>query len=203
MAVSMPRRPAFLKAASHTIELYKEELVGTVIDVTYQDRNRTTYRAKVTKWNPSTGFHHINSKGFSTWRNDAFTDQIDVNVMNVKGLIHIPDPQPGRSTSPAATARAPPAGKGKGKGKSKGKGKGKAAKRRYGEELVGELLEVTYPEGTFRVRVVDYIRQRQWHIVDSAGLSTWEGESFTDELIISEMEDEGALVFLGGGGGGG
>lgn len=79
----------------------------------------------------------------------------------------------------------------------------------FGAELVGRILDASYPadEGqpaaTYRVRVVDYIHEQGWHVVDSAGLSDWDGESFSDELNLDAMFALGRIRFVDGGEGGG
>lgn len=72
------------------------------------------------------------------------------------------------------------------------------ALRKFGTEILGEVLEVTYPdgEGTFLVRVVGYMPRKGWHRVSSLGLSDWDGEDFVDELDVSEMFAAGQVEFV-------
>merc|ERR1719446_391713 len=63
----------------------------------------------------------------------------------------------------------------------------------FGAELEGEIVEIKYPQGTCKVRVTRYLPKKGWHRVSSAGLSTWDGQNFNDEINITEMYAAGLV----------
>jgi len=73
--------------------------------------------------------------------------------------------------------------------------------RRFGGQICGRVVDVTYsdtdPPTTYRARVVSYDPKNRWHIIDSKGLSTWEGEDFTDEVDLNAMYAMGSVLFVG------
>lgn len=75
-----------------------------------------------------------------------------------------------------------------------------AARRAFGAEIVGSVVDVTYPaeEGgaTYRVRVTEFKQELGWHEVDSEGLSAWDDESFQDEINLNEMYALGSITFV-------
>jgi len=67
----------------------------------------------------------------------------------------------------------------------------------FNSNVLDEVLTVTYPDGsgTYRLRVMGYNRERNWHSCDSSNLSTWLGGSFTDLLDLNEYYMNGHAVF--------
>lgn len=81
------------KGAAPTLR-FTTEVIGEVIDVTYDDPDEppATYRVKVIGFDPTTGWHTVDSEGYSVWKDevrgdDSFTDEIDLNKMHANGLI--------------------------------------------------------------------------------------------------------------------
>lgn len=67
-------------------------------------------------------------------------------------------------------------------------------------KVVGRVIDIHYheedPPATFRVRIVSYDKKKHWHGVDSKGYSVWDGESFTDEVDLRQMYEEGHVKFV-------
>lgn len=83
--------------------------------------------------------------------------------------------------------------------RQQGRRKGDTPKLPFGEEVCGRVVDVTYadPPATYRMRVKSFEKAQGWHICDSAGLSVWDGESFTDEIFLGQFFSEGRLRFIG------
>lgn len=92
---------------------------------------------------------------------------------------------------------APASRRGRG-GARRGKNSGRSKPVRYGDEICGRVIDLSYldPPATYRVRVLSFDRQSGWHICDSEGLSTWDGESFTDEVDLNQMSAQGLVSFV-------
>ena len=71
-----------------------------------------------------------------------------------------------------------------------------AQTQQYAKDLVGAIIDVTYAgplEETYRVQVKSYNPALAWHKVHSRGLSTWDGDDFTDEIDINAMAAKGRI----------
>lgn len=72
----------------------------------------------------------------------------------------------------------------------------------FGEDAVGSIIDVTYsdeeggPPQKFRMQVMGFEAHSGWHHTNSAGLSFWEGESFTDEIDLTKMYESGQIEFV-------
>eukprot|EP00448_Togula_jolla_P019827 CAMPEP_0170579124 /NCGR_PEP_ID=MMETSP0224-20130122/5821_1 /TAXON_ID=285029 /ORGANISM="Togula jolla, Strain CCCM 725" /LENGTH=385 /DNA_ID=CAMNT_0010902137 /DNA_START=92 /DNA_END=1249 /DNA_ORIENTATION=+ len=64
-------------------------------------------------------------------------------------------------------------------------------------EVLNQVVTVSYPDksGVFDVRIVEYLEAEHWHKVDSAGLSVWDGESFTDTIDLNAFFRDGHVEF--------
>eukprot|EP00927_Polykrikos_kofoidii_P076797 TRINITY_DN73822_c0_g1_i1.p1 TRINITY_DN73822_c0_g1~~TRINITY_DN73822_c0_g1_i1.p1 ORF type:complete len:279 (-),score=47.05 TRINITY_DN73822_c0_g1_i1:235-1011(-) len=61
---------------------FDEEIVGQVIDVTYNNLSPVqTYRVRVTSVMPDQGWHSVESTGLSQWGGQDFTDVLDISQM--------------------------------------------------------------------------------------------------------------------------
>jgi len=102
-----------------------------------------------------------------------------------------------RRAAPASRRGRGGAGARRGAGRNGGRG---GCKRpvRLGDEICGRVIDLSYldPPATYRVRVISYDLQQGWHICDSEGLSTWDGESFTDEVDLNQMSAQGLVTFV-------
>merc|ERR1719329_663132 len=67
----------------------------------------------------------------------------------------------------------------------------------FKSEVVHEVITIDYPDksGVFTVRITGYDEQKQWHYVDSSGLSLWDGETFTDIINVNEFFRDGYVSF--------
>lgn len=80
--VPLPR-----SAPSPPPSTFGAEIVGRVLDVTYEDAPGV-YRVCVTKFNRSNGWHRVRSHGAQgLWDGEEYTDVIDVNEMYAKGNV--------------------------------------------------------------------------------------------------------------------
>jgi len=65
------------------------------------------------------------------------------------------------------------------------------------------VVDLTYvnpgPPTTYRMRIASFNREKGWHVLDSEGLSEWDGEVFTDEVFLAEFFADGQLRFVGAG----
>jgi len=70
----------------------------------------------------------------------------------------------------------------------------------FGEEVCGEVVEITYTDSgeaeTYRMRIISFNKKLGWHMVDSKGLSKWDGDDFTDEVDLNSMHAAGQVVFV-------
>eukprot|EP00927_Polykrikos_kofoidii_P055291 TRINITY_DN49568_c0_g1_i1.p1 TRINITY_DN49568_c0_g1~~TRINITY_DN49568_c0_g1_i1.p1 ORF type:complete len:336 (+),score=52.26 TRINITY_DN49568_c0_g1_i1:81-1088(+) len=90
---------------------FGSELIGKVIDVTYDEPGEpsATYRVKVVGFDNTTGWHAVDSDGYSVWKDevcgdDSFTDEIDLNKMYARGLIAFVDSK--RGLTPVVESKA-------------------------------------------------------------------------------------------------
>jgi len=122
-------------------------------------------------------------------------------------------PKPGPPAARGAAARgaeakgadADAADTGRG-GKRKRPAGGKAAAKQpkvkqiqlFGDEVCGRVIDLTYidPPATYRVKITSFDKEQGWHNCDSEGLSTWDGESFTDLIDLNQMNADGLVKFL-------
>mmetsp|Transcript_54907 Transcript_54907/g.128388 ORF Transcript_54907/g.128388 Transcript_54907/m.128388 type:complete len:315 (+) Transcript_54907:126-1070(+) len=67
-----------------------------------------------------------------------------------------------------------------------------------GQEVVGRVVEIAYidPPETYRVKIMKYDSESQFHTVDSTGYSTWDDESFQDTLDLNVFQQAGRLTFM-------
>lgn len=87
------------------------------------------------------------------------------------------------------------------RGKAAPKGgarQGRGKQRLFGDEILGQVIDLSYtdPPATYRMLVVHFDKEQGWHHVDSNGLSTWDGESFTDEIDLNQMYSQGLVRFV-------
>jgi len=68
----------------------------------------------------------------------------------------------------------------------------------YRGEICGRVVDVHYtdPPATYRMRIVSFDDETGWHRCDSAGLSTWDGDSFDDTIDLNTMYAEGNVKFV-------
>lgn len=75
-----------------------------------------------------------------------------------------------------------------------------ASRAVLGSEVCGRVVDVHYkdqdPPATYRMRIMGFNKRTGWHHCDSAGLDTWDGESFDDTLDLNLMYKEGNIVFV-------
>mmetsp|Transcript_21594 Transcript_21594/g.43572 ORF Transcript_21594/g.43572 Transcript_21594/m.43572 type:complete len:302 (-) Transcript_21594:13-918(-) len=71
---------------------FGRDIVGRVVDVCYINESPPAiYRMRVIRYIGKEGFHHVDSKGLSTWDGESFDDTIDLNAMYVAGHIRFVD----------------------------------------------------------------------------------------------------------------
>mmetsp|Transcript_43183 Transcript_43183/g.134290 ORF Transcript_43183/g.134290 Transcript_43183/m.134290 type:complete len:236 (-) Transcript_43183:93-800(-) len=82
-------------------------------------------------------------------------------------------------------------------GTMRGRGRGRP-KRRFGADACGRIIDLRYRDWqrTYRVRVVKYDKAANHHHIHSRGLSTWDDESFEDEIDLNAMYDCGDVKFV-------
>jgi len=68
----------------------------------------------------------------------------------------------------------------------------------FGAEIMGAVLDVFYEEEkqTFRVKIDKFMKEDNFHHVDSTGYSEWDGESFDDTLDVNDMYPKGFIKFV-------
>lgn len=66
----------------------------------------------------------------------------------------------------------------------------------FKSEVVGEVCTIRYPkEGAFAVRITKHLASKGWHGVNSLGLSTWDGEDFSDTIDLNNYFARGLVDF--------
>ncbi|CAE8628061.1 unnamed protein product [Polarella glacialis] len=87
-----------------------------------------------------------------------------------------------------------------GKPREKAALKGKGPPNMFRADVLQEDIRIVYPDGsgTFDVKIVDFIEKGKdrLHAVDSAGLSLWDGETFTDQIDLNDFFRAGHVHFL-------
>eukprot|EP00929_Paragymnodinium_shiwhaense_P054335 TRINITY_DN2722_c0_g1_i1.p1 TRINITY_DN2722_c0_g1~~TRINITY_DN2722_c0_g1_i1.p1 ORF type:complete len:479 (-),score=79.30 TRINITY_DN2722_c0_g1_i1:67-1503(-) len=197
------------------------ELIGQVLDVTYNmdKKGARRYKVRVSAYDRAHGWHAVESAGLSQWDGADFTDTLDIGQMYAEGEVEFVEPLvpglvlPGglRSARPKATAKRrshtnktapthPPVVAGAVGGGSSGSQGSRA--RKYGAEVIGSIVDLTYNDptlegpNTFRVQVVKYLADDGLHVVNSKGLSRWEGETFTDQVRLDQMAAAGQVSWV-------
>jgi len=76
--------------------------------------------------------------------------------------------------------------------------RGRGPKRRFGDDICGRVIDLRYRDwpDTYRVRVVRYDKGADHHHIHSRGLSTWDDESFEDEIDLNAMYASGDVTFI-------
>lgn len=81
---------------------FGREVIGKVIDVTYEDPE-ATYRVRVIEFDPDTGWHNVNSHGYSKWvegaedacaqsdSGESFVDELDLGSFYQQGRVAFVD----------------------------------------------------------------------------------------------------------------
>jgi hypothetical protein len=61
---------------------------------------------------------------------------------------------------------------------------------RFGPDSIGSIIDLSYkdPPMTFRVKIVKFMPKLGVHVVDSKGLSLWDGDTFTDRVHLNFMD---------------
>lgn len=67
----------------------------------------------------------------------------------------------------------------------------------FKNEVLQEIIQIKYPDGSgvYDVMIVGYEENERFHYVDSAGLSLWEGDTFTDIINLNEYFRDGFINF--------
>lgn len=70
--------------------------------------------------------------------------------------------------------------------------------KRYGNEILGRVIDVRYQDypDPYRARIVQYDKKSGHHHIHSRGLSTWDDESFEDEIDFNDMYGKGEVKFI-------
>lgn len=113
------------------------DLCGHVVDVTYEDPP-ATFRARVLSFDRKTGWHKIDSKGYSIWEGDTFRDTVDLMAMRRAGQVRLVARAEEEPAIPVVPAPSRPSAPGKsysrgcGRGRRQGTGGGAAVRGRKG-----------------------------------------------------------------------
>lgn len=69
---------------------------------------------------------------------------------------------------------------------------------KYGPEAVGKILDVLYKDtgAVYRMRVVEFRSETGEHVVDSEGLSLWDGSPFADDIVLAEKLASGEATWV-------
>jgi len=194
------------------------DLCGQLVDLTYTKPRRRTVRVRVMRYIEERGVHVVTPTASSGARNGdgIVLEEVDLNAMHAAGLMRFVDPkfvgedgwqEAGAHTraplytepSPRreAPAKKPPqAASGKSGGVLASKRQRTMPTEHEPADLCGEVVDLHYPEGTFRTFVQSYSEATGWHNVTSEGYSIWDGEDFQDEVDLVGMLAEGSATIV-------
>jgi len=190
--------------------IFGRDLAGHVMDIVY-GASRKKYRVRVVGYDPATGKHRVDSR-LEARQGKALVENVDINAMYALGLATLVSaPEAGSG----ATATASASGTGRSHESSVKRPlmpSSRATKRQvvhgrrklkgadgFGADVVGSVVDITYadPPATYRLAVKSFDERTGLHVVDSAGLSDWDGEPFVDTIDLNSMSSLGRIQFVG------